>query len=684
MHMVYKRLWLPLSVLKGILLWAENKRRDRYEYQTRRWVCYGLSLFMVHESYWVLLLGPILYFIWGESIIRWYGDVGEDGNDKSFQDIGKDQDQDGCDIIIVSEVGVEVGDATFRDLFSCHNMDVYLHGVAIKDIQANVPVKQLDHDIALVNKHSGRVRDDYGLPPNWWADEDRRGMVQREKDGRWSAQPWLLESQLIHIIINKFWKEERKGVMDDAIARRWRELSGENNWEGLLQPLDPDLRRYIIHYGQMVGAVADLFNSNTYQPDASEEDFFSKACLVQGNPYEYKVSRFIYAGSQSVDSAWIGYVAVATDRGRDVLGRRDILIAWRGTATTSEWNNNFQVTQGATDLFPGRTDVKVHQGFYSLYTGTKPDSDHNKTSARDQVLEAVKGLVDRYKGEEIISITVTGFSLGAALATLTAVDIANGYNKTTTGKSEPVMVTAFTFGCPRVVNTEFAREFNTLCDDHRLHLLRIENEDDFIPRIPWECLSYTSLGNTLVVNSSVSIYLKRGLSLDYSCSLPSLRKRYEYEARDNLFVVLTLLAYMWLLPQWLALLLFLVVTIIMPEKKSDGDELYGVEDEDKKGFEFRFTISFGDGFEPIHTGMSKGSKFRQKYSGHNMDVYLHGVAIKDIRENSTRADELHHDIALVNKHLDRVKAKYRIPSSWWAGENRNRMLQSENGRWMVV
>ncbi|KAK8635349.1 hypothetical protein V6N13_004090 [Hibiscus sabdariffa] len=473
--------------------------------------------------------------------------------------------------------------------------------------------------------------------------------------------------------------------MGDAIAKRWRELSGENNWKGLLQPLDSDLRRCIIHYGQMVGAVGDLFNSDTYQADASEEDFFSKACLVQGNPYEYKVSRFIYAGSQSVDSAWIGYVAVATDQGRDVLGRRDILIAWRGTATRSEWRNNLQVSQRATasDLFPSQIDVKVkvHRGFHSLYTGTKPDSAHNKTSARDQVLEAVKDLVDRYKGEEI-SITVTGFSLGAALATLTAIDIvANGYNKPPNG--EPFMVTAFTFGCPRVGNTEFAREFNALCD-HQLHLLRIENEDDFIPRIPLECLSYTSLGNTLVVNSSVSKYLKRGLSFDYSCSLPSLQKRYEYEAFDNLCVVLSLLANMWLLPQWLALLLFLVITIIIPEKKSDGDELYGVdfpdEEEDKNGFKFRFTISFGDGFEPIHTGMSKGSKLREKYSCHSMDVYLHGVAIKDVDKN-TAAGKLDHDIALVNKHLDCLKAECRIPSNWWAGENRNRMLQSENGRW---
>ncbi|KAK8635344.1 hypothetical protein V6N13_004085 [Hibiscus sabdariffa] len=111
--------------------------------------------------------------------------------------------------------------------------------------------------------------------------------------------------------------------MDSSIANRWRELSGENNWEGLLQPLHPDLRRYIIHYGQRVGVVGDLFNNDTYQPDASEEDFFSEACLVKENPYEYDVSRIINAGSERVDSAWIGYVAVTIDQPKSWLLREE-------------------------------------------------------------------------------------------------------------------------------------------------------------------------------------------------------------------------------------------------------------------------------------------------------------------------------------------------------------------------
>lgn len=39
---------------------------------------------------------------------------------------------------------------------------------------------------------------------------------------------------------------------------------GENNWEGLLDPLDKDLRELIIHYGEMAQAAYDTFIRDKY------------------------------------------------------------------------------------------------------------------------------------------------------------------------------------------------------------------------------------------------------------------------------------------------------------------------------------------------------------------------------------------------------------------------------------
>ncbi|KAK8492281.1 hypothetical protein V6N13_109995 [Hibiscus sabdariffa] len=221
-------------------------------------------------------------------------------------------------------------------------------------------------------------------------------------------------------------------VFDDNESGGWLQhsisLERTKGWNGLLHPLDLDLRRYIIHYGERAASVGDLYHMNK-DGGCPKQDFFAKACLEK-------------------------------DEGKAVLGRRDILIAWRGTITSSEWFNNAAFFRtSASDLFGDGTEALVHSGFQSLYTGTSPDSADTKISARNQ-----------YPDEEL-SITVIGFSLGAALAALNAMDIANGYNDGE--KKSPCTVTAFTFGAPRVGNN-----------------------------------GYTHLGNELQINTGNSPYLK--------------------------------------------------------------------------------------------------------------------------------------------------------------------------------
>ncbi|KAL6279649.1 hypothetical protein ACE6H2_016530 [Prunus campanulata] len=231
-----------------------------------------------------------------------------------------------------------------------------------------------------------------------------------------------------------------------SFAEKWRVLSGENEWEGLLDPINIDLRRYIIHYGERAAAISDAFIDrpkfleNLGLSRYAKKNLFSKVGLEIGNPYNYAVKKYCYAATKLANgkSFWLAFVAVSTDEGSKVLGRRDILISWRGTKLGTEEVALDLLAHlvSASDILGKDHNPKVHLGWHGYYTDVDAASPHNKTaSVRDQVLDAVRELVDQYEDEEI-SITITGHSMGAAIAILNATDIAyNGYNKPTNNQS---------------------------------------------------------------------------------------------------------------------------------------------------------------------------------------------------------------------------------------------------------
>ncbi|TVU36885.1 hypothetical protein EJB05_18838, partial [Eragrostis curvula] len=359
---------------------------------------------------------------------------------------------------------------------------------------------------------------------------------------------------------------EKSGRSDGQLTERWREIHGSNNWEGLLDPLDTVLRGELIRYGEFAQACYDAFDYDRFSPYCgtcryAPSTFFRDVGL-EGVGYE--VTRYLYATSNlkfpnffdsrhaessqwSENAAFIGFVAVSTDEETARIGRRDIAVAWRGTVTKLEWVSDLTALQMPVAELgvpcPDRS-VKVEEGFGELYAGKDPGCRWCRYSAREQVLAEVRKLVELYhaRGEEV-SVTVTGHSLGSALAMLSAFDIAETEANVTLSsegennnkKKAPVCV--YSFSGPRVGNPRFKDRFER---DLGVRCLRIVNVHDTVPRapgafllLPWfdermlpefalrlldtlgSRLVYTHLGVELALDHKVSPFLKD--TLDLAC-----------------------------------------------------------------------------------------------------------------------------------------------------------------------
>ncbi|PIN00925.1 putative lipase [Handroanthus impetiginosus] len=265
------------------------------------------------------------------------------------------------------------------------------------------------------------------------------------------------------------------------------DYQGFKNWEGLLDPLDDNLRCEIIRYGHFVEAA---YRSYDFDPSSSSYATCrcSKRKLLDESGFPrmgYRVTKNLIATSgiqlpgwvdripswMAMQSSWIGYVAVCQDR-KEIsrLGRRDVVIALRGTATGLEWLENLRATLTPLSGCCSGSDSEpmVESGFLSLYTS----SFGNRPSLQKLIREEIGRVLQKYGGEPL-SLTITGHSLGAALATLAAYDIKKTF------KNSP-LVTVISFAGPRVGNWSF----RTRLEEQGTKILRIVNSDDVITKVP--------------------------------------------------------------------------------------------------------------------------------------------------------------------------------------------------------
>ncbi|KAJ9188540.1 hypothetical protein P3X46_003891 [Hevea brasiliensis] len=329
------------------------------------------------------------------------------------------------------------------------------------------------------------------------------------------------------------------------LGKKWMEYQGINNWEGLLDPLDDNMRSEILRYGQFVEAAYRSFDFNPSSPTYATSKFPRNSLFAKTGTGEtgYRMTKNLRATSGlqlprwidrapswvSTQSSWIGFVAVCQDKDEIArLGRRDVVIAYRGTATCLEWLENLRATLtclpfGEGNVGRSSNGPMVESGFLSLYTSSTATYPSLQTSVREEI-----GRVLEMYGDEPVSFTITGHSLGAALATLTAYDIKSTFENA-------AMVTAISFGGPRVGN----RSFRCQLDNGGTKILRIVNSDDLITKVPGIVIDNNDVaGNEAVqmaglpswvqksVESTQWLYAEVGRELRLSSKeSPYLRKR---------------------------------------------------------------------------------------------------------------------------------------------------------------
>lgn len=178
---------------------------------------------------------------------------------------------------------------------------------------------------------------------------------------------------------------------------------------------------------------------------------------------------------------------VAYDKKQD-----EIIVVFRGTEPWSikNWITDLDTLTTNYDACSG---CLVHEGFYSSYLSLKA-----------QLFTTLSKLLSEHPKAKK---SVTGHSLGGAIAVHAALDIANQYGP---------IDSFFTFGQPRVGNRQFAQYFNEKME--RSSPFRVTHQRDPVPHVPTEIQGFVHQDTEVFYNFDSSSYKICGKGEDGACS----------------------------------------------------------------------------------------------------------------------------------------------------------------------
>jgi hypothetical protein len=215
-----------------------------------------------------------------------------------------------------------------------------------------------------------------------------------------------------------------------------------------------------IEFGQLINAAYAVPPDNL----ANRAGEIIQAGLLGGGT-AFEVITSIYANDLATDMdslrgskvVSIGLVLQATTG--------DAVVALRGTEGIMEWIQDARFLSVPFPFVPGAGNAE--DGFTAMYRSLAV----SPSSGAISVIRSISGLPWK---RSVASVTICGHSLGGALATLLAIDLA-------ANAAAPFNVpTVYTYASPKTGDPLFASTYNHLVPN----TLRIANRLDLVPKLP--------------------------------------------------------------------------------------------------------------------------------------------------------------------------------------------------------
>lgn len=163
--------------------------------------------------------------------------------------------------------------------------------------------------------------------------------------------------------------------------------------------------------------------------------------------------------------------ALVMDRGNCIV------VCFRGSKDAQDYIQDGKFEMTDLGWFQGNDVTSVHKGFLEDFD-----------AINSQLVQTVKALLNGQSGQSGRKpIFITGHSLGAALATLCALEFQYQHF--------PV-AGVYTFGSPRVGNAAFAEMYDELLKDITF---RVIDQNDIVPRVPPLANGYRHVGNCIFI-----------------------------------------------------------------------------------------------------------------------------------------------------------------------------------------